>query len=243
MRRLIPTLLAAVLPLSLLAFAPSLDGEASDSGEAEASSEESPSEEPTTFTPAPVDFTFHLHGDPTVAGTDDDYAGQLGAGPLTMDLVPGDAGESRQLLNYVGGPNTECTGNSLFPTWSGYIGEGTVVSDGKLTLDVAAGLGGTVNVAIWADVTGQNCNDAFIQPDVLAQGTLPVGPGLLEVDLPMADLDPDFSILLMVYPETSDPTAQGRINYDDGIATLNFTCQPDDVDTAEEAETADCLPF
>lgn len=233
------TLVASLLPLTLLAFAPSTATIAAD-GDATATEEASGTE---LVTPDPIEVAFHLHGDDATPTIDDDYVATLGGPPLVMDRTPGDAGESRQLLNYVGGPNTQCTGNNLFPTWSGYIGDGTIASDATLTLDVTGALGGTVNVAVWADVTGQNCNEAYIQPDALTTAALPVGNGTLEVTVPLEGIDPDFSLLLMVYPDTADPTAQGRVHYDDGVATLTFTCQPDDVATAEEAADADCMPF
>lgn len=238
MRRIAPALLAAALPLSLLAFAPAAFEEPTD--ETTPVEEETP-EEPETFVPAPIDFVFHLHGDEDIAWTDDEVYAT--SGNQLMDTTPASGDyQSRQFLNYVRGPNPNCSDNALFPTWVGYVGEGTVVGDATLSIDVVGALGGTVEVRIWTD-TGGGCNESNVVPHAVTTANLPVGSGTFEVAVPTDGLDPLFEMKVMLVP--TSPDAQGRLLYDgaDYDATLSFTCQPDETDTAEAAAEADCLPF
>lgn len=242
MRRLAPALLAAALPLSLLAFAPAT-GDGADA-EPETTEADSSAEEPTLITPDPIDFTFHLHGNEAVPFTDDEmYA----VAPVqVMDTTPptGDF-QSRQLTNYVGGPNTACSQNGFFPTWEGFVGNGTIVGDATLDIDVVGGLGGPVEVRIWSDSPGGGCNDANVAPTVTTTANLPSGNGKLTVALPMDGIDPMWQLKVMILPTLLSPTSQARFLYDGAEydATLSFTCQPDDVETQEDADAATCLPF
>ncbi len=238
MRRIAPVLLAAVLPLSLLAFAPAALEETTADGEATATAEEGTTEQ---VVPDPIDFVFHLHGDEGTAYTDDEVYAT--SGNQVMDTTPAEGDfQSRQFLNYVGGPNGECSDNALFPTWTGYVGEGTIASDATLSIDVVGGLGGTVEVRLWTD-TGGGCNEANVPPHAVTTANLPAGNGTFEVAVPAAGLDPTYELKVMLVP--TSPDAQGRLLYDGAEydATLSFTCQPDAVATAEEAAEADCLPF
>lgn len=239
MRRIAPALLAATLPLSLLAFAPAaVEEPAPNDG---TPSEEEVPEEAEPIVPDPVEFVFHLHGDEEVAYTDDEVYAT--SGNQTMDTAPAEGDfQSRQFLNYVGGPNSACSDNALFPTWTGFVGEGTITSDATLRIDVAGSLGGTVEVRLWTD-TGGGCNEANVPPHAVTTANLPIGTGSFEVAIPAGGLDPTFELKVMLVP--TSPDAQARLLYDgaDYDATLSFTCQPDAVETAEAAAEADCLPF
>lgn len=237
MRRIAPALLAAALPLSL-AFAPATLDAPTD-----ATGEETTAEEPTTITPDPIEFVFHLHGDEDTPVTDDEVYAT--SGNQVMDTAPPTGNpQSRQLLNYLGGPNTACSDNALFPTWVGYVGAGEVVSDATLTIDVYGSAGGNVDVRVWTD-TGGGCNESNVPPHAVTTAALPVGQGHLVVDLPTTGLDPLYEMKIMIVPSGFPSPAQGRFVYDspEFDATLTFTCQPDDVETEEEAAGADCLPF
>ena len=238
MRRIVPALLAAVLPLSLLAFAPAALEETASDGEPTATEEEAAAE---PIVPEPVDFVFHLHGDEDTAWTDDEVYAT--SGNQVMDTSPAEGDfQSRQFLNYAVGPNSDCSDNALFPTWVGFVGEGTVVGDATLSIDVVGALGGTVEVRIWTD-TGGGCNESSVAPHAVTTANLPLGNGTFEVAVPTDGLDPLYEMKVMLVP--TSPDAQGRLLYDgaDYDATLSFTCQPDAVETADEAAAADCLPF
>ncbi len=195
--------------------------------------------------PDPVDFTFHLHGDQEVPLSDDD--GYATFGKLVMDTTaPTQANpQSRQLTNYVGGPNTKCSDNAFFPTWVGWIGNGTVKGDATLTIDVVGGLGGNVEVRIWADTAG-GCNDANVLPFKSVVKALPMGNGKLTVTLPLDGLDPTSEMKLMIVPTATSPTSQARFVYDSTTykATLSFSCQPDAIDsTKPKATDGTCRAF
>lgn len=259
MRRIAPMLLAAALALSMSAFAPAVGetADASGSEEQTATGETAEEEtESTVLTPDPIDVTMYMHGEGDRYVDETSY--ELAGPPKTMDREePTESDfDSMQLLNYAAGPNPNCAGNSLFPVWTGFLGEGTMVGEATVTLHVMGSTGGDVTVNVWADVTGQACNDDFPTPDATADVTLPQGDGNVEVTLPTDGLDPDFSIMVQVQPAASgplsfNPTTQARVLYDgaDVQTSIALTCQPDDVvlqdgQTEEEAlEGADCLPF
>ncbi len=195
----------------------------------------------------PIEFAFHLHGDEDAPLTDDEVYGT--SGNQTMDLIAatGDP-QTRQLVNGVVSPNTACSENALFPTWTGWVGRGTVVGDATLTIDVVGGMGGDVDIRVWTDTTG-GCNEENVAPHVLATGTMPIGAGTMQVTIPTDGLDPHFEMKIMLVAADTSPTSQGRFVYDgaDYDATLSFTCQPDAIPTDEAGEpeyaNADCLPF
>lgn len=252
MRRLTRAVLAAALSLSMLAFAPVVtedDEDTTDTSTEETSTEETTEEEPTLFTPEPDEVTLYFHG----AGdrfVDED---QWLAGPPPMDrnAPTSDEFESKQLTNYLIGPNHACAGNGLWPVWVGYVGGGTIVGDATLTIDVAGATGGDVVVNIWTDVSGPACNEAYPEPDATATVALPVGAGTLEVAVPTDGLAPEFQLMVQLQPpddapgELGNPTSQARVFYDsaDFPGSISFTCQPHDVETEEEAATADCDPM
>jgi hypothetical protein len=58
--------------------------------------------------------------------------------------------KSKQITNYLVGPNDQCAGNNLFPVWIGDV-KGTVVGKMKLTF-TAVSTPGKVDVRVWPDV-------------------------------------------------------------------------------------------
>lgn len=259
MRRITTALLAAALPLSLLAFAPSVEDDTTTSDtETETTSDATAEEssDPTVLTPDPIDVTMYMHGEGDRYVDETSY--ELGGGPKSMDRTAPEATDfdSMQLLNYAAGPNPNCAGNSLFPVWTGFVGEGTIVGDATVTLHVMGATGGDVTVNVWTDVTGQACNESYPTPAATADVTLPTGDGAVEVSLPTDGIAPGASLMVQVQPTTSGPlsfmpTTQARVLYDgiDHQTSISFTCQPDDV-VVEEGQTeedalagADCLPF
>jgi hypothetical protein len=266
MRRTTTALVAAALPLTLLAFAPGPTGEASDSD-----SQLVVAGEPgTTVTPGPIDVTYHLHGDDAAALVDENaYAD---GGILTMDrTAPEGDFESQQLKNYAQGPNARCAGNGLWPVWTGFMGKGTAVGEGTLAFDVVASTPGPVTVDVFTDVTGQACNEAYPEPVASTTVTLPAGSGRVEAVLDLDGVAPGAYLMVQLRPADSpnaqpnpvpnpgapiwpgavlpmDPLAQARILYDgaDYDATLTFTCQPDDITfdaDGEPSHAPTCLPY
>ena len=265
MRRTLTTLLAAALPLSLIAFAPTTSDDTSDPNPGPETTET----EPTTITPDPIGVTMYFHGDDGVQVVDEDsYATRDGI--LDMDrTAPSDNSyETRQITNYVQGPNARCAGNGLLPVWVGFFGKGTIEGFGTVTLRVLGGTGGPVTVDVVTDVTGQACTEAYPEPVASATVNTPLGEGEITAVLDLDGVRADAYLMVQVRGADSesgvdnpvanpgapiwpgriaptDASAQGRVVYDGTsfLSNITFTCQPDDVETAEAAAEADCLPI
>ncbi len=229
MRRTIATL--AVLPLALSAVA-------TNHGVDEAA------------LPDPIEVSMYFHGDGE-RYVDDDRADPLAATYNVMDrTAPATSDfESRSLPNYAAGPNPNCSGNYLLPVWTGYVGSGSIVGDATVTLDVI-GTGGDVVVQLYSGISGQACNESYVQPIAKATASLPTGPGTIEVTLPLDGYRPTFDLMVQIVaapsgPLSFNPTTQARVLYDgvDYAGSLSFTCQPDALADGETAEDADCMPF
>lgn len=244
MRRTTTLLLATALSTSVLAFAPAIDDDTTEAGDGATTTEG----EAEATLPDPIDVEMFLHGSDSAQFTDDDDA--LGDGMKMDRTAPEGDFDSKQIFNYVAGPNPSCTGNGLLPTWTGFVGEGTIVGDATLTFDVVASTPGQVQVELWADQGAGSCNEAYVEPDVVTVVDLPAGSGTVEAVLPTDGLDPAATFLLVVKPLESGPVAfspehQARMVYDspDFAASLTFTCQPDALGEGETAADATCLPF
>lgn len=202
--------------------------------------------------PDPVDVEMFFHGDGERL-VDDDAADPLAANYRTMDREAPTTSdfESRHLISYGIGPNTTCSGNYLFPVWTGFVGNGTIVGDATVTFDAIAS-GGTAVVEIYSGISGQACNEAYVDPVATAEVTLPSGFGRVEAVVDLDGFDPDFDLMVQIRPGdgpvATDPAAQGRILYD-GVnvpASISFTCQPDAVTVDGDGEPSHeptCLPF
>ena len=202
--------------------------------------------------PDPVEVEVFLHGDGERL-VDDDAADPLAANYRVMDREAPTTSdfESRQLVSYGIGPNTTCSGNYLFPVWSGFVGNGTIVGDATVVFDAVAS-GGTAVVEIYSGVSGQACNEAYVEPVATAEVTLPQGFGRVEAVVDLDGFDPTFDLMVQIRPGdgpvATDPAAQGRILYD-GVnvpASISFTCQPDEITTdanGEPSHSGECLPF
>lgn len=175
--------------------------------------------------PEPTEFTYHLEG--TGLADEAHHHSLAGFAPMTIEEPTGST-KSKQISNYAAGPNTQCSGNNLLPTWSGFLGGNGTISG---TMDVsipAIGNGDDVTVAVFADTSG-GCNDAYVAPIASGSATLPEGPGTLEATLFLPKGVKPYNLVLMVYADTLT-TAQGRVLYGsaDFDGTLTFTCTADD---------------
>lgn len=269
MRSITTTLVAAALPLTLLAFAPATPDEV---GGSVSGSETTTGEPGATVTPDPIDVTYHMHGDAETAYTDDAYyATSTLDGVLTMDrTAPEGDFDSQQLKNYSQGPNASCSGNGLFLTWKGWMGRGTATGEAIFAFDVVGSTGGEVTVEVYADTAGE-CNEEYIEPVATTDVVIPVGAGRAEAVLDLEGVAPSTSLTVQVRAVSNpraidnpvdnpgapiwtsavaaqDPTVHARVLYDgaDYDATLSFTCQPDDIIYDEDGKPSHaptCLPF
>lgn len=190
----------------------------------------------------PVATKLFLHGD-TAVGENDSFS-VVADTYLPMDASEPDGSEtkSRQITNYLVGPNTQCAGNNLFPVWSGELA-GHVKGDVKLTF-WAAGTPGQVVVRIWPDVGTSMCNSettgAADYPDPAGEVTvdLPAGPGAVEAVMEKVNFKAVGTAIVQISPVVAVdlPSPAGsvltpffsRVLYDstDFPSVLEFKCTP-----------------
>jgi hypothetical protein len=119
----------------------------------------------------PVATTLYMEGTSNFGEED-----QLGNSVyLKLQAEPGSGEKSVGMPNYVGGPNSNCAGNALFPVFVGPV-SGKIVGDMKVTFD-AMGAGGQVDVRVWPDIGGQACNETYPTPAGSVTVDLPAGSG------------------------------------------------------------------
>ncbi|HYO61951.1 MAG TPA: hypothetical protein VEU29_08650 [Actinomycetota bacterium] len=180
----------------------------------------------------PVKTTLYLHGSAPI-GEADNFAIVAPGTYMTMDATEPSGAEpkSKQLTNYVGGPNTQCTGNDLFPVWVGDL-TGTVTGDMKVTFHTIAS-GGSVDVQVWPDVASQLCNNdltgaaAYPEPAGTVRVDLPQGPGNVEAVIEGVKFKAGSKLMLQLTPVVESPFF-GRVLYDSTafVSSIEFGCIP-----------------
>jgi hypothetical protein len=183
----------------------------------------------------PVNTKLYLHG--TSAADEMDY-GALGDAYPTMDPKKPAAGEpkSKQITNYVAGPNDQCAGNNLFPVWIGDV-KGTVVGKMKLSF-TAVSTPGKVDVRVWPDVASLLCTSDLAEtndyPKPAAEVTvdLPPGGGTVKAVTKSVRFRATRSLMVQITPDTG-PTGHldpfvARVIYDspEFASSLQFKCIP-----------------
>jgi hypothetical protein len=194
----------------------------------------------------PVATKLYLHG-ATVVGENDSFSLYNEAFlPMDKTAPTGTEPKSRWITNYLGGPNTQCAGNNLFPVWAGQLA-GTIKGDVKLTFS-AVGTPGDVVVRIWPDV-GQGsslCDSSnpastsanYVDPAGEVVVTLPPGTGTVEAIMKNVSLKAVGSVVIQLSPvvavDVPDPGGSvlspfmSRVLYDtaDFSSMLEFSCIP-----------------
>ncbi len=168
----------------------------------------------------PVATTMFLEGESTFGEED-----QLGNGTyLKLVTAEGSGEKSMMIPNYVGGPNTNCAGNSLVPVFVGNV-TGKVTGDMKVTFN-AFSQGGAVEVRVWPDVSAQACNDAYIEPAGAVTVDLPAGEGTVEAVIPGLDFEATSVIMIQVTPVLGAPPYYARAFYGTADSKVVFSCIP-----------------
>lgn len=180
----------------------------------------------------PVATTLYLHGN-EVVGEVENFAVTSSGTYFAMDSTEPSAAEpkSKQLTNYVGGPNTQCAGNDLFPVWVGDL-TGTVTGDITVTFHTITSPG-EVDVRIWPDVASQLCTNetlgAFDYPEPAAETrvALPPGPGTVEAVIEGVKFKAGSKLMLQLTPVVESPFF-GRVLYDSTsyVSKIDFSCIP-----------------
>ena len=188
-------------------------------------------------TAAPVE-TLYLHGAQTVGEIETPdtlltaYRRMSATAPTTADS------KSMQVVNYVRGPNTKCSGNGLVPTWEANL-DGTLSGPVTVTLNTAAIPGSTMTVRLFSDVAQNSCNEAYVAPIAEQTVNVPVGQGetvvtfdavnaLVENNLVLMLSAPDTNVKVPENPSPAQPFAHTRVFYDGAAAAsrVQFGCTP-----------------
>ena len=175
--------------------------------------------------PKPIPMTFFMHGTDTF--------GEAGSNLATgeyhlLDKNPstGSSSKSHQVFNYVGGPNTNCAGNSLFPTFVGEL-SGDVTGDMTVTFGALAGPATQVNVQVFQDVEGIACNADF--PKVASSLTVdvPMGRGTVTAVLKNLKLKSKKTFMVQFAPLPTS-AGQARVFFDSTAdnSSVAFSCLP-----------------
>lgn len=190
----------------------------------------------------PVATKLFFHGD-TVIGENDSIA-VVNDVFLPMDATEPTGAEpkSKQIVNGIVTPNTQCAGNNLFPVWSGALA-GTVKGDVKVTFS-AVGTPGPVSVRIWPDVGSLLCTSAtsgstdYPEPAGEVVVDLPAGEGTVEAVMEDVNFKAIGSLMVQISPvvaaDLPDPAGSvltpfiARVLYDtpDFASAIEFNCTP-----------------
>ena len=180
----------------------------------------------------PVATTLYLHGTEVVGETES--MAIVAPGYFSMDATEpsGSEPKSKQLTNYVAGPNTQCAGNELFPVWVGDL-SGTVKGDVTVTFHTISTPAAAVDVRIWPDVNSQLCTQetlgAFDYPEPAGEVrvNLPPGPGSVEAVIEGVNFKAGSVLMLQLTPVVEGPFF-GRVLYDSTqfVSKIDFNCIP-----------------
>ena len=189
----------------------------------------------------PETVTLNLHGTEAVGERDT----VVGRNFLAMDPAPPSATEkSMNVTNYLAGPNTDCEGNALVPTWQ-YAFDGPVTMDGPLEikLHTVALPESPIEVKLFADGDG-TCtfgDDKADAPSLVYTVTPAVGQSVTTITVKRARITRPFESLTLMLNAPILAPSQVRVFYDSAASpsSLAFTCLAQQ-DEDDEVET--CLP-
>lgn len=171
--------------------------------------------------PKPVATTLFLDGESNFGEED-----QLGNGTyLKLQAEEGSGEKSMMIPNYVGGPNTNCAGNSLVPVFVG-AASGTVVGEMKVTFSAMAPPAQKVEVRVWPDVAAQACNDAYIPPAGSVIVDLPAGQGDVEAVIENLNFSAVGGLMIQITPVLGAPPGYSRAFYGTADSKIEFSCIP-----------------
>ena len=131
---------------------------------------------------------------------------------MTMDATkPSGQPKSMFVTNYVGGPNTNCSGNGLLPLWKAEM-KGAVKGTVTLHLHTVATPGATLVAALYPDANGE-CNEAAMPPAATTEVAVAPGHAMTEVKFENVNFKVLASLALQLHMAGPSP-AQVRILYD-----------------------------
>jgi hypothetical protein len=183
-------------------------------------------------------YTLYMHGNHPAGEAE--YVEQTanGTGFMTMDTNEPTESFPRStfVTNYLRGPNSTCSGNGLFPTWTGAV-TGKISGNMTVYLNALAHPAGQVKVDVFADANG-GCESALgstgYTPPVASQVVdLAPGPAENEIVFRKVSFSTFANIVVMVTPVMEETAGvfypwQTRLLYDspDFATRIEFRCKP-----------------
>jgi hypothetical protein len=144
---------------------------------------------------------------------------------LKLTAAAGDGEKSMAVPNYVGGPNTECAGNSLMPVFVGGL-SGRVVGDLKITFDAMSTPASKVEIRVWPDLSAQACNESYVPPFGATTVDMPAGQGTVEATIEGLDFTSQGGLMIQITPVIGVPPSFGRVFYGTETSKIEFSCVP-----------------
>jgi hypothetical protein len=175
--------------------------------------------------PKPVAVTHYFHGTQDMGEVQNQTDGY---GVMDATAPTGTSARSAGVTNYVGGPNTECAGNALFPVWVGNV-NGTPTGDATVELFLQTAGSGSFEVRLFADVTEQLCNEEY--PGTIASETVAFTTGQTSAKVVLKKINPKrkpvHSLMVQITPVLGAPYI-ARVQYDatSAASKISFSCLP-----------------
>jgi hypothetical protein len=171
---------------------------------------------PATAAKKPVKTSLYLHGGQPLGEMELQETWQ-NRNWLDMDTTkPTGAAKSMFVTNYIGGPNTECSGNGLVPTWIGPL-SGTVKGTVKVTLHTIATPATALNVELYPDGAG-GCNSVngneWVAPAAAQVVDVTPGEATTVVTLKNVNFHVSSALVLQVTIANTPHPGQVRVFYD-----------------------------
>ncbi|MDX6199111.1 MAG: hypothetical protein QOJ79_2262 [Actinomycetota bacterium] len=176
----------------------------------------------------PVAITQYLHGTQQY-GELQKPAGQGDYAVMDGKAPAGTSARSSGVTNYVGGPNTECAGNTLFPVWVGAV-DGTPTGNATVDLFLQTAGSGSFEVRLFSNVGEQLCNADY--PGTIGSETVTFTSGQDKATVVLKNINPKHkpvgSLMLQITPVLSAPPYVARVQYDATAANsrITFSCLP-----------------
>lgn len=187
--------------------------------------------------PKPIKMTYFLHGSNQVGDAEQNFLMAAGL-PMDAKKPTGTTVKKKYVTNYIGGPNTECAGNSLLAFWDGNLA-GTLTGAYSITLFTTAAPQAQVRVRLFDTPSASACNSGATKeyPLPLLDKTVTVPPGDGKVTISGLFTKPKevkgiLQIELSAPTEAAaglgDPTSQVIANYDatTALSSVSFSCLP-----------------
>lgn len=169
--------------------------------------------------------TLYLHGTQQIGEAEwpDTWVNSLWM--AMNDTKPGGgAPKSMNVTNYVGGPNTDCSGNGLLPVWQASM-QGTIKGNVTLTLHTVASPAAVLEARLYPDANG-GCNEEAMAPSAVTTTNVAPGPGVTKITFKKVNIKVLSRLVLQLNIASSPSPGQIRVLYDSDSApsALTITC-------------------